>query len=142
MNRTYAFASRTPLFPFGYGLSYTSFRFENLRVEPSQMNGEGTTVVSTDVVNTGTRAGDEVAQLYIHQRIASVTRPVMELKGFQRVKLQPGERKTVKFRLGSDELSIFDVDMHRVIEPGMFDVMVGPNSAQTSAVALTVVKPE
>ena len=140
MNRTYAFSTRRPLFPFGFGLSYTTFRFENLRVDPAQIQQHGSATVSVDVVNTGTRWGDEVAQLYIHQHVASVTRPVMELEGFQRITLQPGERKAVKFTLNPDQLSMLDSDMHRVVEAGVFDVMVGPNSGETSSVALTVVE--
>ncbi|HVH85446.1 MAG TPA: glycoside hydrolase family 3 N-terminal domain-containing protein [Terriglobales bacterium] len=140
MNRTYAFSTRKPLFPFGHGLSYTSFRFENLTIQPAQISQDGTATVSVDVVNTGARAGDEVAQMYIHQRVASVTRPVMELKGFQRITLSPGERKSIKFTLGPDELSMLDRDMHRVVEPGAFDVMVGPSSAETSSTTLTVVE--
>ncbi|MGO9085834.1 MAG: CIA30 family protein [Candidatus Sulfotelmatobacter sp.] len=137
-NRTYAFSTRKPLFPFGYGLSYTTFRFENLRVEPSQIVAGGTAKVSVDVTNSGSREGDEVPQLYIHQRIASVTRPVMELRGFQRVTLKPGEKKTIEFTITPDALAMLNIDMHRVVEPGVFDLMVGPSSDQTSAVALTV----
>jgi beta-glucosidase len=138
-NRTYAFSTRKPLYPFGYGLSYTTFHFENLHVEPSQISSGGTAKVSVDVANTGSREGDEVPQLYIHQKIASVTRPVMELKGFQRVGLKPGEKKTVEFTITPDMLSMLNVDMHRVVEPGIFEVMVGPSSDQTSTVPLAVV---
>jgi len=140
-NRTYAFSTRKPLFAFGYGMSYTTFRFENLRVEPSQIVAGGTAKVSIDVSNSGSREGDEVPQLYIHQRIASITQPVMQLKGFQRVTLKPGETKTVEFTVTPDTLAMLNVDMHRVVEPGVFDLMVGPSSDQTSAVALTVVGP-
>src|SRR5579884_103412 len=138
MNRMYAFSTRSPLFPFGSGLSYTSFRFENVHVEPQQIYPGGEATVSVDVVNTGARAGDEVAQMYVHERVASVTRPVMELEGFERVHLDPGQRKTVKFRLGPKELSMLNADMHWVVEPGTFDVMVGPSSSQTASVPLVV----
>ncbi len=138
-NRTYAFSTRQPLFPFGYGLSYTTFTFENLRVEPSQIHVGRTAKVSVDISNTGTRNGDQVAQLYIHQKIASVTRPVMQLKGFQRVTLKSGEKKTVEFTITPDTLSMLNVDMHNVVEPGVFDVMVGPSSDQTKTVPLAVV---
>lgn len=138
-NRTYAFSTRQPLFPFGYGLSYTTFKFENLRVEPSQIRVGGTAKVSVDISNAGTRDGDEVAQFYIHQKIASVTRPVMQLKGFQRITLKPGEKKTVEFTITPDTLSMLNLDMHNVVEPGMFDVMVGPSSDQTKTVPLSVV---
>jgi beta-glucosidase len=138
-NRTYAFSTRKPLFPFGYGLSYTTFRFDNLRVEPSQIEVGGTAKVTIDVTNTGSREGDEVPQLYVHQKIASVTRPVMQLKGFQRITLKPGEKKTVDFTITPDTLTMLNVDMHRVVEPGVFELMVGPSSDQTNIVNLTVV---
>jgi beta-glucosidase len=138
-NRTYAFSTRKPLYPFGYGLSYTTFRFDNLRVEPSQIGVGGTAKASVDITNTGPRDGDEVPQLYIHQKIASVTRPVMQLKGFQRVTLKPGEKKTVEFTITPEMLSMLNVEMHRVVEPGIFEIMVGPSSDQTSTVTLAVV---
>ena len=137
-NRTYAFSTRKPLYPFGFGLSYTTFRFDNLRVEPKQIVSSGTAKVSVDVTNSGSREGDEVPQLYIHQRVAEVTQPVMQLKGFQRITLKPGEKKTVEFTVTPDMLSMLNIDMHRVVEPGVFDLMVGPSSDQTSTVALTV----
>jgi beta-glucosidase len=140
-NRTYAFSTRKPLYPFGYGLSYTSFSFSNLRVEPAQIFSDGTAKVSVDITNSGSREGDEVPQLYIHQRVASVTQPVMQLRGFQRITLKPGEKKTIEFTITPDMLSMLNVDMHRVVEPGVFDVMVGPSSDQTSTVALTVLGP-
>jgi beta-glucosidase len=137
-NRTYAFSTRKPLYAFGYGLSYTTFHFDNLRLEPQQIGIGGTAKVSVDVTNTGSREGDEVPQLYIHQKIASVTRPVMQLEGFRRVTLKPGEKKTVEFTITPEMLSMLNVDMHRVIEPGIFEVMVGPSSDQTSTVKLHV----
>jgi beta-glucosidase len=140
-NRTYAFSTRKPLFPFGYGLSYTTFTFDNLRVEPAQIYSGGTAKVSVDITNSGSREGDEVPELYIHQRIAEVTQPVMKLEGFHRITLKPGEKKTVEFTITPDMLSMLNIDMHRVVEPGVFDVMVGPSSDQTSKVALTVLSP-
>ena len=138
-DRTYAFSTRKPLYPFGYGLSYTTFKFENLRVEPAQIEIGGVAKARVDVTNTGSREGDEVPQLYLHQRVASVTQPVMQLKGFERITLKPGEKRTVEFTINSGMLSILNTDMHRVVEPGIFDVMVGPSSADTKKVALKVV---
>ena len=137
-NRSYAFSTREPLYPFGYGLSYTTFKFDNLRVEPSQIQTEGTAKVYVDVTNTGTREGDEVPQMYIHQKIASVTVPVKELRGFQRITLKPGEKKTVEFPITPDSLSMLNVDMHKVVEPGAFEIMVGPDSEHVSTVILNV----
>jgi beta-glucosidase len=137
-NRTYAFSTRTPLFPFGYGLSYTSFKFESLHVEPDHIKVGGTAKVTVDVTNTGAREGDEVPQLYIHQKIATVTRPVMQLKGFQRVTLKPGEKKTVEFTVTPDMLSMLDENMNRIVQPGAFELMVGPSSDQTDKVTLAV----
>jgi beta-glucosidase len=138
MNRSYLFVGRKPLYPFGWGLSYTTFAFENLRLEPAEIAAEGQTTASVDITNTGTREGDEVAQLYIHQKVGSVTRPVMELRGFERVTLKPGEKKTLHFKITPIELQMLNRDMHWVVEPGTFDVMVGPSSAQTTTVQLTV----
>jgi beta-glucosidase len=141
-NRSYAFSTREPLFPFGYGLSYTTFKFENLRLEPAQIYIGGTAKVSVEVSNTGDREGDEVPQMYVHQRVASVTRPVMALKGFQRIRLNPGEKKTVEFTITPDALSLLNVDMHKVVEPGVFEIMVGQSSVQTQTITLNVVGPE
>jgi beta-glucosidase len=137
-NVDYAFSTRKPLFAFGYGLSYTTFRFDNLRVEPRQILAGGTAKVSVDVTNTGKREGDEVAEFYIHPQVSSVTQPVMQLKGFERVTLQPGEKKTVEFTVTPETLSILNLDMHRVVEPGVFEMMVGPSSDKTDKVLLTV----
>ncbi|HYM76835.1 MAG TPA: glycoside hydrolase family 3 N-terminal domain-containing protein [Candidatus Dormibacteraeota bacterium] len=137
-NRTYLFGSREPLFPFGFGLSYTQFHFDNVRVEPKTIRSGGSARVSVDVTNTGSRAGDEVAQLYVHQRVASRTRPVMQLRGFKRVSLEPGQKTTVEFMVTPADLSLIDVKMNSVVEPGTFDLMVGPSSAETSSVALEV----
>ncbi|MFZ0302813.1 MAG: glycoside hydrolase family 3 N-terminal domain-containing protein [Terracidiphilus sp.] len=137
-NRSYEFGHREPLFPFGYGLSYTTFKFENLGVEPAQIPAGGTAKVSVDVTNTGAREGDEVAELYLHQQVASVTQPVMQLKGFERITLKPGERRTVEFTVTPQTLQIFNIDMKRVVEPGVFDLMVGPSSVKARGVELTV----
>jgi beta-glucosidase len=137
-NRSYEFSTRQPLFPFGYGLSYTTFSFDNLRVEPKQIFTGGTAKVSVDIANTGQRAGDEVPQLYVHETVADVTQPVMQLKGFERIALKPGEKRTVDFTITPEMLSILNIDMQRVVEPGVFELMVGPSSDKTSTVRLTV----
>lgn len=137
-NRSYIFTSRTPLFPFGYGLSYTTFTFENLKVEPAVIAPGGTAKVTVDITNTGDREGDEVPQLYIHQRVSSQTRPVLALRGFQRIHLQSKEKKSVSFTLTPFDLSIFDEHMQRIVEPGVFDVYVGPSSTDTKSTQLQV----
>jgi beta-xylosidase len=137
-DRSYLVGTRKPLFPFGYGLSYTTFRFANLRVDPPAIGQYGNATVRVDVTNTGTREGDEVAQIYIHQQVAMVTQPVMRLAGFRRVHLMPGEKATVAFELTPDLLSILDINMHRVVEPGTVHIMVGPSSADTASIPLQV----
>ena len=96
-----------PLYPFGYGLSYTTFKFENLKLSQPSIGTGGKTEVSVDVTNSGSVAGDAVAQIYIHQRYGSASRPVRQLKGFERIALQPGETKTLTFPLGKDELEFW-----------------------------------
>jgi beta-glucosidase len=118
----------TPQFPFGHGLSYTKFKVANLRLSSPQIPRSGTVTVTAEVQNVGKRAGDEVVQLYIRDLAASVTRPVKELKGFQRITLQPGETKRVEFTLGPAQLGFYDRMMRFVVEPGEFKVMVGSNS--------------
>jgi beta-glucosidase len=140
-NRSYAFVDNSPLFPFGYGLSYTTFKFDNLRLEPSSIGATGATTMHVDVTNTGSREGTEVVEMYIHQKLATVTQPVMALRGFKRVTLAPGEKKTVDLPLNHESLAMIGGDMKPVVEPGVFDVMVGPSSAQTQTVELTVEKP-
>ena len=140
-NRSYLFNGREPIFPFGFGLSYTQFKFENVRVEPKSIRPGGEAKVSVDITNVGTRAGDEVAQFYVHQRVASRTRPVKQLRGFRRLKLEPGQKVTAEFLVTPDDLSLIDVNMNKVVEPGMFDLMVGPNSVETTNVSLEVTNP-
>jgi len=105
-----------------------------MRVDPQTTLPGKTAKVAVDVTNTGIREGDEVAQMYIHQRIASVTRPVMELRGFKPVTLRPEEKTTVEFELTPAALSMLNEDMHPVVEPGTFDIMVGPSSVETTSV--------
>ena len=118
----------TPQFPFGFGLSYTQFKLSNLQLSAQSIRADGRVMVSVDVQNAGNRAGDEVVQLYIRDVAASMTRPVKELKGFQRISLQPGEKKRVDFTLGPEHLGFYNRAMKYVVEPGEFKVMVGPNS--------------
>ncbi|MFI5311508.1 MAG: glycoside hydrolase family 3 N-terminal domain-containing protein [Gemmatimonadales bacterium] len=117
-----------PLFPFGFGLSYTTFEYSALRIEPAAMDARGTAVVRCTVKNTGARAGDEVVQLYLHEVLTSVAQPVIALKAFQRVHLAAGEEKALSFTLGQEQLQLLDRGMHWVVEPGTFRVLVGASS--------------
>ena len=137
--REYLGTTTQPLFPFGYGLSYSAFKYSNLRLAPETIGPQGQTKVSVDVTNTGKLRGDEVAQLYIRDEVSSVTRPVKELRGFQRIALDPGQSRTVEFTLGPKQLSFLDRDMHRVVEPGTFKIMVGGNSVDLIETKLNVV---
>ena len=118
----------TPLYPFGHGLSYTTFAYGNLELSADTIGPRGTVTVSATVTNTGTVAGAEVVQLYLRDLVASVVRPVRELKGFTKVSLQPGERRTVRFTLGPRDLGFYNQDMEWVVEPGVFHVWIGWNS--------------
>jgi beta-glucosidase len=117
-----------PLFPFGFGLSYTTFEYADLRIEPAGIAADGTATVRCTVRNTGTRAGDEVVQLYLRDVLASVARPVMQLEGFERVSLAPGQETEVAFTLGPPNLRLLDETMRWVVEPGVFRVLVGASS--------------
>ena len=136
--REFLGSTTEPLFVFGWGLSYTTFQYDRLRLAQDHIGPEGTTKALVDVKNTGTVRGDEVAQLYIRDEVSSVTRPVKELRGFRRVSLAPGESKTIEFVLGPDALSFLNRDMHRVVEPGKFKIMAGGNSSQLIETTLTV----
>ena len=127
-NHQYVDMDRKPLFAFGHGLSYTTFAYENLRISHAAIAPNGHTEVSVDVSNTGSRAGDEVVQLYLRDRVSSIVRPELELKGFERVRLEPGETRTVRFTLGPEHLRLLDRRMEWVVEPGVFEVMVGGSS--------------
>jgi len=117
-----------PQFPFGHGLSYTSFAYSNLKLSSKQINISENIRISADIKNTGTVAGDEIVQLYIKDKIASVVRPVKELKGFDKIGLEPGETKNVTFELSPELLSMYDLNMDFVVEPGEFEVMIGSSS--------------
>ena len=140
--RGYLFADVSPLFAFGFGLSYTNFGIKNVRLKKKKIGLKDSTQVLVDVKNTGKRAGTETVQLYIRDCVSSVTRPVKELKGFQKISLQPGETKTVSLVITPDSLAFYDVKMKCVVEPGEFEIMVGNSSrdGDLQKVILTVTK--
>jgi beta-glucosidase len=128
----------TPLFPFGYGLSYTTFEYSRPKLSAETMNKNGSVTVSIDVKNTGTRNGAEVVQLYIRDDFSSVTRPVKELKGFKKVNLEAGQSQTVTFTIEPELLAFYDVDMKWIVESGDFTIMVGGSSDKNQEVKLKV----
>lgn len=132
--------SGLPLFPFGYGLSYTSFSYSDIRFTKNQINKTDSTIVSFTIKNTGARDGDEVVQLYIRDLFSSVARPVMELKGFQRIHLKAGESKTVSFFITPEMLSMLDINMKQVVEPGEFRIMIGASSRDIRLKETLIVK--
>jgi beta-glucosidase len=136
--RGYLFDDASPLFPFGFGLSYSEFEISAPRLEQTSILRDQSTVVHVEVTNSSDRVGDETVQLYIRDLVSSVTRPVKELKGFQRVTLQPGETRTVSFPITADCLAFWNIDMEFIVEPGEFNIMVGPDSQNLQIVALTV----
>jgi beta-glucosidase len=139
--RGYLFDDVSPLFPFGFGLSYTQFKFSKPRLEKDTIKSDESTCVLIDVTNMGKVAGDEVVQMYIRDCISSVTRPVKELKGFQRITLQPGQTETVSLDITPEHLAFYDINMNYVVEPGEFKIMVGNSSRDEDLqqVILTVV---
>lgn len=137
--RGYLFDTTAPLFPFGFGLSYTKFEIGAPRLSSAKIGIAGTVTVSVDIANVGARAGDEVVQLYVRDQVSSVARPILELKGFERVTLAPGERRTVQFTLGPDAFRFFDITMREVVEPGLFDISVGADSTRLKTVILEIV---
>jgi beta-glucosidase len=122
--------SKEPLFPFGYGLTYTHFEYSNLRVETPSVSSTGTIRVSADVRNTGQREGTEVVQFYVHDRVAPTSRPVRELKGFSRVALAPGQSRTVEFSVAANDVGSHDPNMKWVVPPGTYDVWIAPNATE------------
>lgn len=126
--RGYLFDEASPLYPFGFGLSYTTFGFKNLRLEKKRIGRRGSTRALVDVVNTGKLPGTEVVQMYIRDCFSSVTRPIKELKGFEKVLLRPGESTTVALNITPESLAFYDLHMNYVVEPGEFEIMVGNSS--------------
>ncbi len=126
--KPYADMDSSPLYEFGYGLSYTEFEYSNLKIEPRTVGTGGMVRVSAEVKNTGSRPGAEVVQLYLHDVIGTVVTPVKELRGFEKVQLQPGEKKTINFAVTPEQMALLNRHMEWVVEPGAFDVMVGHSS--------------
>lgn len=124
----YLDAGFDPLYPFGYGLSYTTFRYDNIRLSDSELKKDAVLTVECDITNTGEYEGTEVVQLYVQDKVGSVTRPVKELKRFTRVTLKPGETRTVVFDLPIEELAFWNIDMVRTVEPGDFGLWVATHS--------------
>jgi beta-glucosidase len=139
--REYVNSNSTPLFPFGYGLSYTRFEYTHLELSSKEIKTTEPVMVSVDITNAGTRAGDEIVQLYIHDLVSVPVRPVMELQDFTRISLQPGETKTVSFNVTPDKLEAIGIDMKRTLQPGDFAIMVGKNSVDFLSDTLTVTAP-
>jgi beta-glucosidase len=130
MDPGYVDMPATPLYPFGYGLSYTQFAYRNLRIEPAEIHASGQARVTLDVKNTGDRMGTETVQLYVHEKYTPVAIPVKQLRGFERVTLNPGETKSVTLTLTPEDLQLLDLDMRWKVVPGDFEIMVGKSSAE------------
>ncbi len=127
----------TPLYPFGYGLSYTTYKYSDLRLSASTVSPDGSLKATVTITNTGDRDGVEIAQMYLRDCVSSVARPVKELKGFERVALRAGESKDVTFDITPDRLAFYDIDMKRIVEPGDFEVMVGGSSEDAALLKTT-----
>jgi len=134
----YVFSDNSPLYPFGFGLSYTTFKIEQPSTDKSTLGRDDTARVSVKVTNTGQRAGDQLIQMYVHHPVSSIAQPVILLRGFKRVHLEPGESTTVTFDAGPEQLSILNTRMQWVVEPGAVDVLIGASSVETSKISLIV----
>lgn len=129
-HRSYTMANNKPLFPFGFGLSYTTFDYKNIRLSMDSIAIGQTVKVMVDITNSGKVAGEEIVQMYIHDKIGSLPRPIKELKDFTKITLAPGETQTVTFTITPEKLEFINIDMKRVVEPGEFEIMVGKNSQE------------
>ena len=129
----------TPLFSFGFGLSYTTFEYSNLKITPDSNILGKKAILRVDIKNKGKIKGDEIVQLYIHDKIATRTRPVKELKGFERITLKAGETKMVEFEIGFEDLKLYNQYKKWVVEPGEFDIMVGSSSDNLDTVLYTII---
>ena len=135
---SYLDVDNEPLYPFGYGLSYTTFQYSDIALSASAMGQDGSITAAVTVTNTGKRDGAEVVQLYIRDLVGSITRPVKELKGFEKIFLKAGESKTVTFKITPELLRFYDYDLKQVAEPGDFDVMIGGDSRNVRSARLTL----
>jgi beta-glucosidase len=136
--RGYLFDTTAPLYPFGFGLSYTTFEIGAPKLSSDHISVDGSVTVSVPVRNTGSRDGDETVQLYVHQLVGSVTRPIKELKAFERVSVAAGATKTVTFTLTPESFRMWNIEMQRVVEPGAFELMVGPSSVDLKTAVLHI----
>ena len=136
----YTDVTQGPLYPFGYGLSYTTYKYSPITLSATTIKKGSKVTATATITNTGSRDGDEIVQFYIHDRFASIVRPVKELKGFQRIHLAKGKSKTVSFDIDASTLSYYDANGNTVLEPGDFDIMIGPNSRDVNTAKLTVVE--
>ena len=134
----YLDVTNEPLYPFGYGLAYTNFTYSDVSLDKNVMTGSGNISATITVTNSGKKEGTETVQLYLRDRVGSITRPVKELKGFRKLNLQPGESKTVTFSISKNDLSFYNYDLNWVAEPGEFDIMIGGNSRDVKKVMFTM----
>jgi len=134
----YIFSNNRAVYPFGHGLSYTTFAYANPQLRNAVLPPDGETVACIEVSNMGSRDADEIVQMYVHAEISLLTRPVKELKGFKRIHLKPGETRTVEFPITKETLAVWNADMHYRIEPGAYRIIMAPSSAEEKGVVLTV----
>jgi beta-glucosidase len=132
--------SNDPVYPFGYGMSYTTFEYSDIKLSKTQLKGDEKLTTSFTLTNNGKMAGEEVVQLYIQQPVASISRPVKELKSFKKVLLQPGEKKDINIEIGTSELKFYNSDLKYDWEPGDFIIYIGTNSRDTKSAKINWVK--